>query len=249
MARIRSIKPEFWVSEQIAECSTNARLTFIGLWTFSDDNGVHPAKPKTLKAELFPMDDVSASDVSAWIDELVRVGLLHEFTHEGEPFWHVTGWARHQKIDRPSFKYPSPTDPNSTPTPRSLPEHSTNTRRAPPPGVESKGVESKGVEKATSPKARPAPTKKLKTSIPADFAVSERVKAWAATKGFDDLETHLEAFKSKCSAKGYTNVDWDEAFMGAIREDWAKLRGDTPAAPNGRATARSFQDERADRLL
>lgn len=31
MARIRSIKPEFWVSEQIGECSTNARLTFIGL--------------------------------------------------------------------------------------------------------------------------------------------------------------------------------------------------------------------------
>ena len=31
MARIRSIKPEFWVSEQVAECSTSARLTFVGL--------------------------------------------------------------------------------------------------------------------------------------------------------------------------------------------------------------------------
>jgi len=45
MARIRTIKPEFWVSEQVGECSPNARLLFIGMWNFCDDRGVHPAKP------------------------------------------------------------------------------------------------------------------------------------------------------------------------------------------------------------
>lgn len=69
MARIRTIKPEFWVSEQIAECSTSARLLFVGLWNFCDDAGVHPAKPKTLKAELFPMDDITTGDVAGWMAE------------------------------------------------------------------------------------------------------------------------------------------------------------------------------------
>jgi hypothetical protein len=31
MAWIRTVKPEFWSSEQIGECSVQARLTFFGL--------------------------------------------------------------------------------------------------------------------------------------------------------------------------------------------------------------------------
>ena len=42
MARIRTIKPEFWTSEQVVDCSPTARLLFIGLWNFCDDGGVHP---------------------------------------------------------------------------------------------------------------------------------------------------------------------------------------------------------------
>ncbi|MCW5664027.1 MAG: hypothetical protein KIT35_09350 [Piscinibacter sp.] len=155
MARIRSIKPEFWVSEQVAECSTNARLTFVGLWNFCDDHGVHPAKPKTLKAELYPMDDVTAADVGGWVQELIRVGLVREFeaAEDGERYWHVTGWDRHQKIDRPSYKHPAPPPQDST-SPRradstndrraSVDDVSSNDRRAPPPGVERSGEDRSG---------------------------------------------------------------------------------------------------------
>lgn len=234
MARIRSIKPEFWVSEQIAECSTNARLTFVGMWNFCDDQGVHPAKPKTLKAELYPMDDLTAGDVEAWVRELIEVGLVREFQapDDGEIYWHVTGWDRHQKIDRPSYKHPAPPSQDSASTRRAdsskarrtcLADDSTNARRAPPPGVERSGEDRSG-EEVSSPKAHTPTTKKAKTLIPADFSVSQRVKDWAARQGFNDLDAHLESFKDKCAAKGYRNVDWDAAFMGAIREDWAKLR-------------------------
>ncbi len=153
MARIRTIKPEFWVSEQVAECSTNARLTFVGLWNFCDDQGVHPAKPKTLKAELFPMDDVTAEQVGAWVSELLAAGLIAEFEADGVQFWHVTGWDRHQKIDRPSFKYPSPPKisettrrADSSRERRTLDEDSSSDRRAPPPGMEWNGKDGKGVE-------------------------------------------------------------------------------------------------------
>ncbi len=43
MARIRSIKTEFWTAEQVMECSPIARLLFIGMWNFCDDGGNHPA--------------------------------------------------------------------------------------------------------------------------------------------------------------------------------------------------------------
>lgn len=218
MARIRSIKPEFWVSEQIAECSMSARLTFVGLWAFCDDRGVHPAKPKTLKAELFPMDDVSVAEVTAWMEELIRAGLVRAFEADGAPFWHVTGWARHQKIDRPSFKYPVPPeiDEDSPSSRRELDEASSNSRRAPPPGVESKGVESKGGD-------RPA----RKTGLPADFGISARVKAWALDKGHRNLDSNLEALVSYAKRKGAMYVDWDEALMTAIRENWARAETTT----------------------
>ncbi|RYF30675.1 MAG: hypothetical protein EOO23_04635 [Comamonadaceae bacterium] len=43
----------------------------------------------------------------------------------------------------------------------------------------------------------------------------------------------MGAFRRKVAANGYTYVNWDDAFMEAIRNDWARLRGRTAngAAP------------------
>ena len=71
MARIRSIKPQFWTSEQIAECSPNARLAFIGMWCFCDDYGIHPASPARLKMEVFPADGIGREEVAGLVDELL----------------------------------------------------------------------------------------------------------------------------------------------------------------------------------
>jgi len=65
--------------------------------------------------------------------------------------------------------------------------------------------------------------KKTPTPIPEIFSISDRVRKWAAEKKRNHLEEHLEAFVSKCRAKDYRYVDWDEAFMTAIRENWARL--------------------------
>lgn len=60
-------------------------------------------------------------------------------------------------------------------------------------------------------------------ALPPDFGISDRVRRWAADKGYGKLEARLEHFIGKAKAKGYKYVDWDEAFMGAIRDDWAGL--------------------------
>ena len=131
MARIRTIKPEFWVSEQVGECSPNARLLFIGMWNFCDDQGVHPAKPKTLRAEVFPQDEsITSSMVVAWVDELLLAGLIVVFDSDGTAYWHVTGWSRHQRIDRPSNKHPAPPVRNSASVLRIIAECSPTVRPA-----------------------------------------------------------------------------------------------------------------------
>ena len=140
MARIRTIKPEFWTSEQIVECSPIARLLFIGMWNFCDDGGNHPASAKTLKMQIFPGDDIAISQIEALVAELVAAGLLSEYLAEGRRYWNVTGW-KHQKIERPSYKYP-----------RSLADNSPNDRRQldarhPPEG---KGREGKGRDVSSS---------------------------------------------------------------------------------------------------
>lgn len=67
--------------------------------------------------------------------------------------------------------------------------------------------------------------KKIKSRIPDNFQISDRVREWARKNNFNHLQEHLEAFKLRAQARGYEYVDWDAAFMNAIREDWGKIRG------------------------
>ncbi len=144
MARIRSIKPEFFTSEQVVECSTNARLTFVGVWCFCDDGGVHPASARRIKTEVFPGDSFTEEVVLSFVDELKRQRLIFEFETQGQICWHVTGWNRHQRIDRPTFKYPRPVVTDSTSDRRTDVVISPNARD----GMEWRGKERKGEEKA-----------------------------------------------------------------------------------------------------
>lgn len=106
MARIRTIKPEFWTSEQVMECDPLSRLLFIGIWNFCDDAGNHPMSEKTLKALVFPADDIDSTTIRRLIDDLSTNGLLSLYTHSGKPYLHVNGW-HHQKIEKPTIKHPA----------------------------------------------------------------------------------------------------------------------------------------------
>jgi len=90
-----------------------------------------------------------------------------------------------------------------------------------------------GVGNDTPTAAPKKPRTPAKTSLPNDFRISDRVRAWATEKGYTNLDRHLENFISACRAKGYQYVDWDESFMGAIRNNWAKIEAPRLAAVAG----------------
>jgi uncharacterized phage protein (TIGR02220 family) len=146
MARIRTTKPEFWTSEQVAECSPSARLLFIGMWSFCDDNGIHPASIKRLKMEVFPSDPFADPEIQTMVDELISADLLEQYTVTGKDYWLVTGWHKHQKIDRPTYRHPLPdgvtTPLESTKPQRELDEGSAGAH--PRNGMESNGKNMSG---------------------------------------------------------------------------------------------------------
>jgi hypothetical protein len=104
MARIRTIKPDFWTHGEVIECSLIARLLFIGTWNFCDDEGNLARSAKQLKAQIFPADSI---EVEPLIQELITQGLLSEYSVNGKFFLHIHGFKKHQVINRPSPpKYP-----------------------------------------------------------------------------------------------------------------------------------------------
>ena len=123
MARTRTIKPEFWDDEKLATVSRDARLTFIGIWTNSDDYGVVKGHPAWLKNTIFPYDDIRIADFQKWLKELESLCCIIQFENNGEKYYHIKNFAKHQTINRPSqAKNPSPPD--------SIINHSLNTHGA-----------------------------------------------------------------------------------------------------------------------
>jgi uncharacterized protein YdaU (DUF1376 family) len=83
----------------------------------------------------------------------------------------------------------------------------------------------RGTGKGGSNRAPPPRRHSAKSALPADFALSDRVRTWATEHGYGHLDQHIEAFRLKAQANGYAYADWDAALMEAIRKDWAGLRG------------------------
>lgn len=96
MAKIRTIKEAFWTDDLLVQCSFAARLFFIGLWQFADDDGVFEWRPLTLKLKVFPHDLV---DVAVLLDELLCRQLIARFDFDGKMFGIVRNFAKHQKVD------------------------------------------------------------------------------------------------------------------------------------------------------
>lgn len=128
MARIRTIKPDFWSDEKIVQLTPLARLLFLGLLNFADDEGRMTYSPKKIKMLVFPGDEV---DVPSCLDELLRQNLIRIYERNDRRYLAICNFAKHQKIDRKSpSQIPGPFDDASTGEQNKLDEYSTNHRRA-----------------------------------------------------------------------------------------------------------------------
>lgn len=131
MARIRTVKPEFWTDEKMAKLSRDARLVYIGLWNHSDDKGICRGNPTLLRSQLFPFtdppyfdQDMTPEKFIGILRELEQMKRIYKFSAGGEDFYLVKNFPKHQKIDRPSAGI------NPAPPPGLFDEPSPSPRRA-----------------------------------------------------------------------------------------------------------------------
>lgn len=140
--RIRSIRPEFWSSQDVAALDWETRLVFIGLWSYVDDNGVGRDIERLIVADLFPLDeDLSEASrrVHGALKRLSEGGQLTRYTVDGKPYLHVTAFSTHQVINRASKgRYPLPTSADAISRPR-LSESSVSPHPTPCAGEGEKG--------------------------------------------------------------------------------------------------------------
>ncbi|MEQ9868753.1 DnaT-like ssDNA-binding domain-containing protein [Pectobacterium odoriferum] len=100
MARIRTIKPEFWTDEDMAEASECACLLAIGLLNYADDEGYFNANPKLIKAAVFPLREPSVP-ITVMLQELSNHGYLSMFsTPDDKSFGLIRNFKKHQVVNK-----------------------------------------------------------------------------------------------------------------------------------------------------
>lgn len=116
MARIRTVKPEFFPSMSEKGTSLGARVLFAGMLTEADDAGRMIDSPKSLAGAVFPYDDnITARKVDGWLKELERSDSVLRYEVNGRRFIAVINFSVHQKISHPTpSRLPAPPEDLAT---------------------------------------------------------------------------------------------------------------------------------------
>lgn len=100
MARVRSVRPEYFTDDDIASLPVLARLLFVGLWCHADREGRLKDRPQALKARILPFDSCDVDDL---LGGLVAVGQIVRYEVNGEKLIAIPKFLKHQ---HPHFKEP-----------------------------------------------------------------------------------------------------------------------------------------------
>jgi len=208
MARIRAIKPKFFLNEVLSELPFSTRLFFIGLWTLADRDGRLEDRPKRIKAELFPYDNI---DVDKELTRLHDAGFVIRYKVNANRSFEdidsraantdmnliqIKNWNKHQKIDKAnesSSELPEPPIEiykEECQTFKEQDEKKTSYSLALAIGKEGKGKEGKGKE-----------------FIPPNL---EEVKSYFKENGFRE-EIAEKAFR------GYDDANWHDSKGNKVK--------------------------------
>ena len=233
MARIRTIKPEFFKHEELFELEQETglpvRLAFAGLWCCCDREGRFKWRPRQLKTDILPYDNV---DFSRVLDALATRGFVARYACHGESFGCVPSFKTHQiinnreagsalpGIDEDDGSFPlnnNNFDASATRQPRD--DHAAIGERK---GREGKGKERKGRSIGASSDAPTTgellgdtPEKpKRATRLPADWSLPDDWREWAASN------TQLTRPQIAIEAEKFSDYWTAQPGAKATKTDW-----------------------------
>lgn len=125
MARIRTLKPEFFQDEKLAELSPYSRLLAVAILQLCDVSGRMRWIPMQVHAHAFPFEpDV---DIEALAEDLESIEYLIRYEINGRLYAEIPGFIRHQRVTGKEAQTPSQIPPpdsrgNNRETPGCFPE-------------------------------------------------------------------------------------------------------------------------------
>ena len=216
MARIRTIKPEFWDSPDTAKAGPWARLLFIALWNWADDYGRGTANMKELEGFAFPNDDqfTDRSGNTVQFRELVAevsecFGVLF-YTVDGRPFYAIPSWEQHQRNERRAkqSKYPSPQVRDGV---AEIPCNDAELPNSSGPGTGEEGNRGTDIFRVPAEPKPPAQSKKPATRLPDSWEPTDAHVKKAQELGVD-LALEAEKFRNHAEANDRKQASWNAAF-------------------------------------
>lgn len=242
MARIRTIKPDFFRHEglqdlEAANPGAYVMLVFAGLWGHCDKAGRFEWKPRTLKLDILPFLNF---DMERTLQLLCEAKSIRKYEVDGRFYGEITTFPDHQRIGgkelQEAGKFPAPrseADENDTGSDgEAIGKHL--------PAQEGKGREGKGVGNGEAegkpetssgkgaPKSRPPSPADLLSDVDhrivADFLAIRKAKRAPLTEtAVAGLRREaakagltLEAALAQCCERGWSgfNADWDGVRRG-----------------------------------
>jgi hypothetical protein len=210
MARIRTIKPEFFTSEDIVSLSPYARLLYIALWCEADRDGRMSWRPATFKLRYFPGDKM---DISSYCGELTRRGLVVLY---GNGHAYIPSFSSHQHVNPREAA-------SSLPVPDEPPRVTDASARVNDAQVGREGREGKGKEGVEDASRRDPPQRSRGSRLLPGWQPSDLLKAWASKERPDlDIALTVERFRdywvSAAGPKG-VKLDWEATFRNWVRAE------------------------------
>ena len=246
MSRIRTVKPEFFLDEELAELTPLNRLLFIGLWTLADCEGRLEDRPKRIRAQLHPYDD---GDTDAMLQALHDAGFIIRYTAEGMRCIEVRSFKKHQRLSSKEVEGQSQLPPRTHPgQPKDAPgTHPGQPKDAPgthpghtgdAPGThpghdgtipdaqeeEGKGKEGKGKEGEQEGKGNARARKTPLAPISPNWQPSPQALDILSRQGIPNTfaKECIPEFRLYWAERGDARPGWDASFVSSVKRSWDK---------------------------
>ena len=223
MARIRTIKPEFWRDEDLSSLCPEATLLAIGLLNHADDQGYFNANPKLIESDVFPLRQLSKTTDSL-LNDLYLIGYIELYVGlDGKRYGHIVNFEKHQVISK---KNPSKIKPmidapiEYTTIPIELPESSGNDTGEVQVGTGNREQGKEGKKKPNAPRFDPV-------SYLVDQGVNEQTAIdWVAVrkaKRAAPTKTAIDGIRNQANQAGMT---LDQAIKTCCERGWASFQAE-----------------------
>jgi hypothetical protein len=113
MSRIRTIKPELFRHEKLFEAESTfklpLRVAFMGLFTCCDREGRFRWRPRQLKLDILPYENIDFAKV---LEALADYGFIYKYECNGHSYGYIPSWHKHQRINNKELASDIPEPPS-----------------------------------------------------------------------------------------------------------------------------------------